>query len=102
MTAEIIRQYSLQGGATEFDPQMSELPPGESPSSTFTADRNAFLNPGGRNQHFSIALPEGVTAKAFREQVIQLGDSYLAVWVSVANQRSTWLSQDAEVGVKCA
>jgi len=78
-TGEITRQYSLQGGATKFDRQLSELGPGESPSSTFTADRNAFLNPGGANQHFNIAPPDGLTAKAFREQVIQLGDSYSAV-----------------------
>jgi hypothetical protein len=78
-TGEIIRQYSLQGGATKFDRQLSELEPGESPSSTFTADRSAFLNPGGNNQQFNISPPDGVSAKAFREQVIGFGDSYSAV-----------------------
>jgi len=78
-TGEITRQYSLQGGETAFDRQLGELGPGESPSGTFTADRNAFLNPGGANQHFNISPPAGVSAKAFREQVIGLGDSYSAV-----------------------
>ena len=77
-TGEITRQYSLQGGATEFDRQLNQLGPGESPSSTFRADRNAFLNPGGANQHFNIGPPSGMSAKAFAEGVIRLGDSYSA------------------------
>lgn len=43
------------------------------------SNRDAFLNPGGRNQHFNIAPPDAVTPKAFREQVIGFGDSYSAV-----------------------
>lgn len=78
-TGAIIRQFSLQGGRTRFDPQLSDLPPGETPSDTFAADREAFLHPGDGSQRFDIASPEGVPTDVFRRQVIQFGDSYRAV-----------------------
>ncbi len=73
-----VTRASLQKNARTFDPQLSELPPGKEPSGTFIADREAFLNPGGRNQRFGIAPPDGLSATAFRELVIQYGDSYRA------------------------
>jgi hypothetical protein len=70
-TAKIKSQFSLQGGATEFDSQ-------DSTSDTFLTDRAAFRNPGGSNLHYRIAPPEGMTSKQFADSVIRLGNSYQA------------------------
>jgi RHS repeat-associated protein len=78
-TGEILRQYSLQGGATRFDPQLSPLEEGQIASGTYQADRRAFLSPSEQDQHFAIGPPAGVSAADFRKRVIQLGDGYRAV-----------------------
>ncbi len=70
-TATIERQFSLQGGHVEFDPQNSE-------SSTFQQDRDAFRNPGGGNLIFPVAPPEGMSPQSFDQQVIRNAEGYRA------------------------
>ncbi len=70
---EIIRQYSLQGGAIRFDEQE-----GPTRSSTFFTDLEAFRNPGGSTLRYLIDPPPGMTPKGFAEAVIGFGDEYEA------------------------
>jgi len=70
-TAKIEMQFSLQGGATTFDPQGST-------SHTYETDLAAFRNPGGSNLHYSIAAPSGMSARQFADSVIFYGSSYQA------------------------
>jgi hypothetical protein len=42
----------------------------------FDTDTAAFLNPGGRNQHFLIALPQGVSQAQFAQNVRSFGNQY--------------------------
>jgi len=65
----IIQQFSLRGFATAFDNPAN-------PSDTFRTDTAAFLNPGGRNQHFLIAPPEGVSQAGFASNVRAFGNQY--------------------------
>lgn len=68
-TAQIERQFSLQGFSSTFDPQGST-------SDTFLRDLEAFRNPGGSNVHIPISAPSGVSARQFADQVIYFGDNY--------------------------
>ena len=69
--AQIEAQYSLKGFDTQFEPQ-------DSTHSTFAADREAFLNPGGKNLRYRIETPAGMTGREFADSVIQYGNTYRA------------------------
>jgi hypothetical protein len=71
-SSEILAQYSLQGNATEFDPQGSQ-------SYTSRTDRQAFRNPGGENFFFPITPPLGMTPKEFADHMILLNTNYRAL-----------------------
>jgi len=71
-TANIQRQYSLQGGRTTFDRQTSQ-------SVTFELDTQAFRDPGGRNVITVISPPPGMSARQFANTVIRFAESYRSV-----------------------
>ena len=75
LTAEgITRQFSLGGFKTTFVGLNAAGDPGE--IGTFRTDMQGFLNPGGRNRHFSIAPPTGVSQAKFVQRVISFGNEY--------------------------
>ena len=64
----IDRQYSLAGNRTPF-PQNSTSP-------TFVDDTNSFNSPGGRNSHYPIHPPFGVSQSEFDQAVMASGNSF--------------------------
>lgn len=71
-TFEIVKQYSLEFGGTEFLPQDSL------DNSTFMADRQAFLNRSRNVRFYSVTRPDGQTWTQFSKSVIEQADAYIA------------------------
>lgn len=71
--ASIKNQYSLQGFAFQYDPENSE-------SSTYIADREAFLNPSKEDvTHQLIAPPTGMSSNEFVELIRTNAKTYSAI-----------------------
>lgn len=71
--ASIKSQYSLQGFAFQYDPENSG-------SSTYIADREAFLNPSKEDvTHQLIAPPAGMSSNEFVELIRTNAKSYTAI-----------------------
>lgn len=82
--ASITNQYSLQGFAFQYDPENSG-------SSTYIADREAFLNPSKEDvTHQLIAPPAGMTSNEFIERIRTNAKTYtaLAYWPYGPNSNS--------------
>lgn len=71
--ASIKNQYSLQGFAFQYDPENSG-------SSTYIADREAFLNPNKEDvTHQLISPPAGTSSKEFVELIRSNAKTYTAI-----------------------
>jgi hypothetical protein len=71
--ASIKNQYSLQGFAFQYDPENSG-------SSTYIADREAFLNPSKEDvTHQLIAQPTGKSSNEFVELIRSNAKTYTAI-----------------------
>ena len=82
--ASIKNQYSLQGFAFQYDPENSG-------SSTYIADREAFLNPSKEDvTHQLIAPPSGISSNEFVELIRANAKTYtaLAYWPYGPNSNS--------------
>jgi hypothetical protein len=78
-TGQVKAQFSLQGGATTFDPQGST-------SNTANDDLTAFKN--GTSQVYVITPPPGQSQAAFDQTVTNDGYSYQALFYGLVNSNS--------------